>query len=160
MKRVPSARLGRMRIPAVVAGLLLLSLASAADLVSQTFRPQHLDLGETVAALKEVFGIDEIVADAPPTTIEVRATAPVMTRVDGFLKTFDTASPEGADAPRFRVYRLEHLATAQAVTLLRSKLGVRQCFQNPDRRRVALRDTPERLEQAAKLLAEADAPAR
>lgn len=125
-------------------------------LVARTFRPQNLSLEEAVRVLKEMTGIEDLVADRDARTIVARAPAPTIRRMDNLLKTFDTEQPAGSIPMQIRVFRLDHITSLDAITLLRSKLQVTESAQAQDLRRVAVRDTPERLDQAAKLIAQAD----
>jgi len=126
--------------------------------VSQTFKPAHLRLEEVVSVFREMTGVEDIIADEEARTIVARGPDSMIRRMDDILKTFDTGGPGDPNALTIRVFRLENISSAQAITLLRSRLHVTQCFHARDRARVAVRDTEARLDEAASLLAQADVP--
>jgi hypothetical protein len=123
---------------------------------TRTFQPRNLGVTEAADMLGEMSGIDSIVADAQAGTIEVQAPATALALMDSYIRVFDTEQPKDAPPRAIRVFRLEHLSAREAVTLLRSQLQVTQAAVNPALQRVAVRDTAERLEAAAKLIEEAD----
>jgi len=122
----------------------------------RTFAVRHLDLTEAVSMLRGMTGIEEITADPQAGTIVAVAPPSTISQVDTLLKTFDTEQPQNSVPIEIRVFAFDRLSSREAVTLLRTKLSVRQIAMNPDQRRIAVRDTRERLDEAAKLLAEAD----
>ena len=126
--------------------------------VTRTFTPVHLTVEETIGVFKEMTGVADLVADQATHSIVATGSEPMVDRMDAILKTFDTGSAPGTEALQIKVFELRHLSALQGTTLLRSKLQVTECFHAPDRARVAVRDTPARIDQARELLAEADVP--
>jgi hypothetical protein len=123
---------------------------------TQTFTLHHLDLEETMGVFRDMTGVEELTANYDAGTIAARASGSALRQMDTLVKVFDNARPPDSKPWKIRVFHLDHIAATQAMALLRSKLQVREAAYAPDRPCVAMRDTAERLDQAAKLLAEAD----
>jgi type II secretory pathway component GspD/PulD (secretin) len=122
-----------------------------------TLTVQHLDLSEAAGMLRQMTGNEAIKADEQGKAIRMRdASTSVIDMAEMLLRVFDTEPPHDSPPLETRVFRLSHLPARDAVTLLRKQLSAKQVAMNPDRQRIAIRETHEKLEQAEKLLADAD----
>ena len=101
----------------------------------------------------EGWRIADIVADTAGRTLAVRGPAAAIRNADTFLRVFD--NKQGGEQ-EIRVFRLEHISAREATALVRSQLQVRELVLSPERQRIAVRDTPERLDRVAALLASSD----
>jgi type II secretory pathway component GspD/PulD (secretin) len=157
----------RYIVTLVLASSLLALPALAADppaaepsLASRTFELRNLDVAEAKEMLREMTGLEDLQVDPASRTIQVRAAPASIGRVEGLLATLDVARDTGSVPTRVRVFRLEHLGVREAVTLLRSKMQATMVAFDEPRKRIAVRDTPERLAEAERLLGAADVAAR
>jgi type II secretory pathway component GspD/PulD (secretin) len=98
-------------------------------------------------------GLEDIVTDAEARTLAVRGPATAIRSADTFLRIFDN---QQNDAQDIRIFRLEHISAREATTLVRMQLQVTELMASPERHRIAVRDTPERLDRVAALLASSD----
>ena len=134
--------------------LLFLPTAAAEETSeAKTFTLRALDPREVVSPIREMTGLEDIVVDADAHTLVVRGSAAAIRHAEVFLQVFDN---QQTVVQEIRVFRLEHISTREATTLVRKQLQVRACMDAPERQRIAVRDTPERLDQAAALLASSD----
>jgi type II secretory pathway component GspD/PulD (secretin) len=99
--------------------------------VSQTFKPVHLGLDEMVSVLKDMTGVQDVVADDEERTIVARGPESMIRRMDSILKTFDSEASTDSGPLQVRVFQVENISSTRPSRCSVQSSTSRSAFMQP-----------------------------